>query len=124
MSDLTAHRQTVLEVVKTSHDHPTARMVFERALKRAPKLSFATVYNSLKYLAEQGRVRQFNFGQDSARYDGMLGRHDHLICRKCGKVEDFNRISPPKAGTDFTVPKGFKVEELSIQITGLCDKCN
>jgi Fur family peroxide stress response transcriptional regulator len=124
MGDLTAHRQTVLEVVQMSKDHPTARMVFDRALKRAPKLSFATVYNSLKYLAEQGLVRQFNFGEDSARYDGTLARHDHLICRKCGRVEDFTRITPPRVGSDFAVPKGFKVEELSIQLTGTCDQCN
>ena len=123
MVELTSHRHTVLQVVQTSHDHPTARMVYERALKRSPKLSFATVYNSLKYLAEQGMVRQFNFGEDSARYDGTLDRHDHLVCRKCGKVDDFTRITPPQAGRDFDLPRGFKAEELSIQITGLCEKC-
>lgn len=62
---ITAHRQAVLDVIKASKDHPTARMVFKRALKKSPKLSFATVYNSLKYLSEQGLIRQFQFGEDS-----------------------------------------------------------
>ena len=121
--ELTSHRKTVLNVVQMSHDHPTARAVFERAQKKAPGVSFATVYNSLKYLSEQGLIRSVNFGEDYARYDGMLERHDHLICRKCGKVDDFVKIEPPKVGKDFSAPKGFKVEELTIQVVGLCEKC-
>src|SRR5689334_4236424 len=97
---LTSHRQTVLEVVQQSHDHPTARQVFERAVQRAPKLSFATVYNSLKFLTEEGLLRQFSFGEDAVRYDGMLRRHDHLICRKCHRVDDLIDINMPQAGSD------------------------
>ncbi len=123
MGELTSHRQTVLDIVRGSFDHPTARTVFERALEKTPKLSFATVYNSLKFLAEQGMIRQLNFGEDYARFDGKMDRHDHLVCRKCGKVDDFTRITAPRPGQDFSVPKGFKVEELSIQVTGLCDSC-
>jgi Fur family transcriptional regulator, peroxide stress response regulator len=120
---LTTHRQTVLEVVKESTDHPTARTVFERALIRSPKLSFATVYNALKYLVDQGMIRAVNFGEESMRYDAMLERHDHLICRKCLSVLDVTNIEPPQIGTDFPKPKGFKVEEISFQLIGLCDNC-
>jgi Fur family peroxide stress response transcriptional regulator len=123
MSELTSHRQTVFQVVQQSHDHPTAREVFDRAQKKAPKLSFATVYNSLKFLSENGYIRAHNFGEDSARYDGMMERHDHLVCRVCGKVEDFTEIKPPQVGQDFVQPHGFKVEEISIQVSGVCQKC-
>lgn len=119
---LTTHRQTVLEVVKESQDHPTAREVFERALQRSPRLSFATVYNALKYLTEQGLVRVVAFGDEAMRYDAMLARHDHLICRKCRRVRDLV-LKAPQPGTDFPKPRGFKVEEVSMQLVGLCEHC-
>ena len=120
---ITSHRQTVLDVVKESGDHPTARVVFERALKRSPKLSFATVYNALKYLTEQGLIRAVSFGEEAMRYDAMLKRHDHLICRKCHCVKDVINIKPPQAGTDFPKPHGFRIEEISLQLVGLCENC-
>jgi len=121
--ELTPHRQTVFQVVQQSHDHPTAREVFDRALKKAPKLSFATVYNSLKFLSENGYIRVLNLGEDSARYDGMMERHDHLVCRVCGHVQDYTEIKPPQVGQDFTPPRNFRVEEVSIQVMGVCQKC-
>ncbi|MBL7686171.1 MAG: transcriptional repressor [Deltaproteobacteria bacterium] len=120
---MTSHRKTVFETVKESYDHPTAKMVFDRAQKKASHLSFATVYNSLNYLVNKGLIRLVNFGEDSARYDAMMDRHDHLICKKCNKVEDFFKIESFEVGTHFPKPRGFKVEEVSIQFFGLCKEC-
>lgn len=120
---LTPHRQVVLDVVKASKDHPTARQVFERSTARSPKLSFATVYNALKYLAEAGRLRLIRFGDDAVRYDPMLERHDHLVCRGCGRIHDAMGGAAPALPGGFKPPQGFEVEEITIQITGLCGEC-
>jgi Fur family peroxide stress response transcriptional regulator len=119
---LTSHRKTVFEVVKSSKDHPTARQVFERAVQKSPRLSFATVYNSLKYLSDNGLIRQVSFGEDFIRYDGMLSRHDHLFCRNCRQVEDLMDLSIPST-EQFSLPEGFRVEEVSLKISGLCKAC-
>jgi Fur family peroxide stress response transcriptional regulator len=119
---LTSHRKTVFEVVKESMDHPTARQVFDRAVKKSPKLSFATVYNSLKYLSENGLIKQVSFGEDFVRYDAMLSRHDHLFCRACHKVVDLLDVSIPESKS-FPLPEGFEVEEISLKISGLCGHC-
>lgn len=121
-NQLTSHRKTVFDVVKSSQDHPTARQVFDRAVQKSPRLSFATVYNSLKYLSDHGLIRQVSFGEDFIRYDGMLARHDHLFCRNCRQVEDLMDLSIPEA-EQFLLPKGFKVEEVSLKISGLCQSC-
>ncbi len=119
---LTSHRKTVFEVVKESMDHPTARQVFDRAAQKAPRLSFATVYNSLKYLSDHGLIRQVSFGEDSIRYDGTLSRHDHLFCRNCHHVSDLMDMAIPSTNS-FSLPAGFKVEEVSLKISGLCEGC-
>ena len=118
---LTKHRETVLTVVQTSKDHPTARQVFERSLKRDPRLSMATVYNSLNFLTEGGYVRRLDSGEDGTRYDGILAQHDHLICRVCGNIEDVDLL--PSDRVRFSNLSHFQVEEVSLRVTGLCGKC-
>src|SRR5215472_6793134 len=83
---LTRQRRVVLEVVQAGDTHPTASEVFERARKKMPTISFATVYNSLRYLKEAGLVREVTFGSGASRYDRETDRHDHAICARCGKL--------------------------------------
>ena len=118
---LTKHRETVLTVVQSSKDHPTARQVFERSLKRDPRLSMATVYNSLNFLTEGGYVRRVHSGEEGTRYDGILAHHDHLICRQCGHIEDVDLLPSDRAR--FSNLSHFQVEEVSLRVTGLCAKC-
>lgn len=118
---LTKHRETVLTVVQSSKDHPTARQVFDRSLKRDPRLSMATVYNSLNFLTTGGYIRRMEAGEEGTRYDGILARHDHLICRQCGRVDDVDVLPVDKARM-ATFPN-FQVEEISLRVTGLCVAC-
>lgn len=120
---LTKHRKTVLEVICDSCDHPTARQIFDRAVQRAPRLSFATVYNSLKYLTENGFLRQVSFGEDAIRYDAKLEPHDHIVCRKCHRIDDLFNVTPQIVGNSLPLPPGFKIEEISFQAVGLCQDC-
>jgi Fur family peroxide stress response transcriptional regulator len=118
---LTKHRETVLTVIQSSKDHPTAKQVYERSLKKDPRLSMATVYNSLNFLTGGGYVRRMEAGEDGTRYDGILARHDHLICRKCGKVEDVD-VLPVDKSRLANFPN-FQVEEVTLRVTGLCGQC-
>jgi Fur family peroxide stress response transcriptional regulator len=118
---LTKHRETVLTVVQSSKDHPTARQVFDRALARDPRLSMATVYNSLNFLTGGGYIRRLDSGEDGTRYDGILAHHDHLICRQCGNIEDVDLL--PSDRNRFTTLAHFQVEEVSLRVTGLCGNC-
>src|SRR5687768_16038417 len=66
---LTPQRRAVLRVVAESAEHLTANEIFEAARRELPSISFATVYNSLKYLKEAGLLREINFGKGSSLYD-------------------------------------------------------
>ena len=47
----------------------------------------ATVYNHLHQLCEAGQIRRICVDGQPDRYDRMV-RHDHLVCRKCGRLTD------------------------------------
>ena len=90
----TKQRQAVLRVIRESHEHLTASEVFERARRVLPGISFATVYNSLRYLKQEGYIGEVRFGSDAARYDRKLTRHDHALCNNCGKLVDLELTIP------------------------------
>src|ERR1043165_5479925 len=87
---LTRQRRAGLPGGAGSREHPTAGEIFAAARKRLPSISFATVYNSLKYLKEAGLIREINFGKGSSPYDRETARHDHAVCSRCGKLVDFD----------------------------------
>lgn len=122
-SKLTPHRQVVLDIVRAALDHPTAREVFERSSRVSPKLSFATVYNALKFLSDEGLIRLIRFGDDAVRYDPMVERHDHLICRHCGLIFDAVGAQPAALPAGFVTPEGFHIEEVMVQFNGVCGSC-
>src|SRR6266851_7819898 len=87
---LTRQRKVVLDVLRGGDAHPTAAEVFAAARKIMPSISYATVYNSLRYLREAGLVREVAFGNGASRYDRETDRHDHAICSRCGMLTDFD----------------------------------
>ena len=120
---LTPQREAVFQVIREREDHPTASDIFAAARRRLPGISYATVYNSLRYLKEAGLVHEISFGDSASRYDGVMERHDHAICNECGKLIDLDLPIP-----DDILKKGerlskFKAESLEIVQRGLCPEC-
>jgi Fur family peroxide stress response transcriptional regulator len=89
-----------LQVIRESGEHLTANGVFENARQILPGISFATVYNSLRYLKEAGHIAEISFGNGASRFDSMTSRHDHAICTKCGKLVDME-IELPAEDSQF-----------------------
>ncbi|MDB5103474.1 MAG: transcriptional repressor [Fibrobacteres bacterium] len=121
--NLTPHRIAVLELVRAGEDHPTAREVFERSARQSPRLSFATVYNALKYLTDAKLLRTIRVGDDAVRYDAVMEPHQHLVCRVCGRIDDAVGVREPILPEGRTGQKGFLVESISVQFLGICAEC-
>lgn len=69
-------------------DHPTADMVYSAIREIYPNISLGTVYRNLTLLANQGEIIKISCGQNSDRFDGRTELHHHIVCEKCGQVED------------------------------------
>jgi len=120
---LTRQRRIVLEVVQARDHHPTAAEVFDAARKKMPGISFATVYNSLRYLKESGLVREIAFGNGASRYDRETDRHDHALCSACGKLVDFDLPGTVALTRSAARASKFKAESVHLTLVGLCPKC-
>lgn len=120
---LTKQREVVLKVIREAEGHLTANEVFVSAKNLLPSISFATVYNSLRFLKEAGHIAEIQFGNGASRFDRITHRHDHAICTNCGKLVDIEMEHP--AGLIKMAAKNskFKAESLEFTLRGLCPEC-
>ena len=90
---------------------------------RLPGISYATVYNSLRYLKEAGLVLEINFGDSASRYDRETERHDHAICNDCGKLVDFDLPDAAKLMQAAARKSHFKPQSVHLTLRGRCPDC-
>lgn len=70
-------------------DHPSAAEVFSAVRRQLPRVSQATVYNTLHAFADAGLVREVRIGSDAPlRYDGNPQPHHHLLDVESGRLVD------------------------------------
>ncbi len=121
---LTKQRRAVLDVIRGSEEHMTANEVFEDARRLLPGISFATVYNSLRFLKTEGLIGEVHFGTDATRYDRKLTRHDHAVCTVCGKLVDMELTIPKKLLKEAVKRSKFEPASIELMLHGLCPKCS
>jgi Fur family transcriptional regulator, peroxide stress response regulator len=120
---LTRQREAVLQVIRERDDHPTANEIFEAARAILPAISYATVYNSLRYLRSEGLVREINFGNSASRYDRVTERHDHAICTTCSKLVDFDLTEAADLMRAAARKSHFKAQSVHLTLLGVCPDC-
>lgn len=120
---LTKQREVVLQVIRDADKHLTASEVFVNAKQLLPSISFATVYNSLRFLKDAGHIAEIQFGNGASRFDRITSRHDHAICTKCGKLVDIEMEHPKELVKLAAKYSNFKPELLEFTLRGICPEC-
>lgn len=120
--NLTPQRVAVYKALLESVEHPTPEMLYRKVRRSMPSLSLATIYKVLDALESLDLVRAVDIDSDSRRYDANRHQHHHLVCRQCRLVTDFydhalDELQPARRIA------GFVTESVSVNISGLCEKC-
>ena len=120
---LTHQRAVIYESLMSFSGHPSPEEVFDRVRTQIPSISLATVYKTLHTFIESGLVRQLSLHHGSLRVDTKQHPHHHLVCTACKSVFDLDEESLRPAKLIGKVPKGFRIQRLSVEIHGLCAEC-
>lgn len=120
---LTPQRQAVYRALAGDPSHPTAEAVYARVRAAMPTLSQATVYRILESLESEQLVRRVSTTGAVARFDAMLEPHHHLVCRICGRMQDYFAPALAKRSLVPTDIPEFEVEELDVRLVGRCAAC-
>jgi Fe2+ or Zn2+ uptake regulation protein len=119
----TRQRQVVLDVVRSTMDHPSADWVFRQARRRLPGISLATVYRNLKELAAEGLIREVHAGGPTARFDSNTGRHYHIRCVGCGRVNDLPLSVDDRLEQEAGRATNYAILGHDVEVHGLCPGC-
>ena len=117
----TTERAVLLDMVMQQKSHFEAEQLFI-ALRRADhRVSKATVYRTLKHLADAGIVRQVVLDQKQTHYEYIYGSetHDHMVCLVTGKVIKFNNQDVIALRDAICKRYGFKPVSHSFRIMGV-----
>lgn len=121
----TAQRRAVLDALH-GHPHSTASELEARigAGPGAGGLSRQGLYNVLEDLGDAHLVRRIEPAGSAARYELRVGdNHHHLVCRRCGRVEDVDCLVGAAPCLDPVDDHGFAVDEAEITWWGVCADC-
>lgn len=124
---LTRQRQILLELIDKSGKHLDAEGLFLLAKEKDPKLNRVTVYRTLKMLKLGGLVDELDlmhYGGDQHYYETrMKGEHAHVICLRCGKVEEFFGDPLQRLRRQVESHFGFQIILARTEIGGYCSHC-
>jgi Fur family peroxide stress response transcriptional regulator len=120
---MTRQRSAVLSVLRSTTEHPPADWVYSEVRRILPKISLGTVYRNLSELKEAGLVLELDFGTGCSRFDFRTDTHYHVICLKCGRVEDV--MIPVKKDLENAASNatGYRIVSHTIQFKGICAAC-
>lgn len=120
---VTRQRLAVAEVLLAATDHPTVEELDRRLRARDEVVGLATLYRTLDLLAASGLARQHDFGDGVRRYEPMGAPHDHLICRRCGRVAEFGNERLERMLRMTADELRFHYQEHRVEVHGLCAEC-
>jgi len=124
----TAGRRTLVELL-----HTAGRPLEIVELAEGPgRLPVSSIYRNLVVLEQAGAVTRYpGAGGGHARYElseELVGHHHHLVCSRCGRIED--DPVPPEVDAGLAslldavaTRTGFTVTDHRLELRGLCQRC-
>lgn len=120
---VTSPRLAVLAVV-AGRPHIAAEDVATLVRERLGAVSTQTVYDALRVCTDVGLMRRIEPAGSPALYERRTGdNHHHLVCRKCGRIEDVECAVGHAPCLTADRDHGFEIDEAEVNYWGTCPEC-
>jgi Fur family transcriptional regulator, ferric uptake regulator len=121
----TEQRRVIVDTFVSADGHLTIEELLVLVKQRDQRIGYATVYRTLKMLAESGIANELHFGDGFSRYElrEALSHHDHLICTRCAMIVEFEEPGIEQLQLQAAERHGFIVTSHRHELYGLCPKC-
>ncbi|MES2142348.1 MAG: ferric iron uptake transcriptional regulator [Pseudomonadota bacterium] len=122
---ITAPRQKILQLLEQAKTrHLSAEEIYKALSESGEDIGLATVYRVLTQFEGAGLVKRRNFEENCSVFERNQGpHHDHIVCTKCGKVDEFVDETIEQRQKTVAKNKGYKMTDHSLIIYGICSTC-
>ncbi len=118
-------RDFIAEAFFRTTTHISLEELLNRVRKKNSAIGYATVYRTMKLLTDGGLAVARQFGDGQTRYENLPaeGHHDHIICIKCSRIEEFTNPEIEALQEKTAKRFGFKVLNHKLELYGYCSAC-
>jgi Fur family ferric uptake transcriptional regulator len=117
---ITGSRRRVLEAVVQAPAHFSV----DDVVRLAPHVGRATVFRTMKLLHDLNVVCRVRMEDGRLHYRlSTRGHHHHLVCRSCGRVEDFATCDVAALVEELTSKTAYQIEGHWLEVYGRCASC-
>ncbi len=123
---VTLPRVKILEIMEreTDNQHLNAEQVYKILLSENEEVGLATIYRVLTQFEAAGLVTRHHFEGGNSVFELNKGQHhDHVVCVKCGKVDEFTDQVIEDRQEQIAKKLGYELTDHSLYLYGLCPKC-
>jgi Fur family ferric uptake transcriptional regulator len=124
---LTRQRQILLDLIDKTGLHLDAEQLYDLAKQKDPRINRVTVYRTIHMLKEAGLVDELDlmhWSGDQHFYETRLKQeHAHVICLRCGRVEEFFGEPLSRIRRQVESHLGFQVVLTRTEVGGYCAHC-
>ena len=120
---MTPQRHAILAYLYQTDGHPSADDIYKALEENYPNMSVATVYNNLKVFKEADLIQELTFGDEASRFEINKDIHYHVVCTRCGHIENLEYPCVTDIEGLAEQRTGFKVNTHRVEVLGLCEKC-
>jgi Fur family ferric uptake transcriptional regulator len=121
----TDQRKLIVETFFRADDHVSIEELLAVVRTKDARVGYATVYRTLKLLADCGVANERRFGDGLTRYElaDDTTHHDHLICLQCGEITEFEEPRIEELQERVARKHGFRLRTHKHELYGTCAKC-
>ena len=117
-------REAILELLRSTQEHPNADWVYQTLRPQFPDLSLGTVYRNLARFKEEGVIVSVGTVNGQERFDAYTEPHTHFICRSCGAVVDLPEVKATDLDLQGIAAKsGVTIDHHELLFYGTCPNC-
>lgn len=119
---VTLPRLKILEMLERSPTrHLSAEEIYRMLMEQGEDIGLATVYRVLTQFEAAGLVMRHHFEGGHAVFEmQQAAHHDHIVCLRCGRVDEFVDDLIEKRQREKAKELGFKLTEHSLIMYGQC----
>ena len=118
----TPQRLAMMESIY-QYGHINIDKLYENVKQKFHSISLATIYKNINAMTKEMLLLEVKLPNEKSVYEIVKTDHSHLLCKKCGLVEDI-KLDTSNIVSNIGVRNNFRIEHADIVLSGVCKSCS